>query len=41
MIILGQKLIIYTDHKKLTCENFNTNRVLRWQLILEEYGPDI
>ena len=40
-ILLGQKLRIHTDHKNLTCENFNTNRVLRWRLIFEEYGPDI
>ena len=40
-ILLDQKLRIYTDHKKLTCEKFNTDRVLRWRLILEEYGPDI
>ena len=23
------------------CKNFNTNMVLRWILILEEYGPNI
>ena len=40
-IILGQKLIIYTGHKNITCKHFNTNRVLRWILILEVYGPDI
>ena len=28
-ILLGQKLIICTDHKNITCNNFNTNRVLR------------
>ena len=28
MILLGQKLRIYTDHRNLTCENFNTDRVL-------------
>ena len=40
-ILLGQKLQIYTDHKNLTCEFFNTDKVLGWILILEEYGPDI
>ena len=40
-ILFGQKLRIYTDHKNLTCTNINTYRVLRWRLILEEYGPDI
>ena len=40
-ILLGQKLIIHTDHKNLTCKNFNTNRVMRWRLIIEEYGPNI
>ena len=40
-ILFGQKLRIYTDHKKLTCTILNTNRVLIWILRLEEYGPDI
>ena len=26
-ILLGQLLKIYTDHKNLTCKNFNTDRV--------------
>ena len=33
-ILLGQKLKIYTDHKNLTCKNFNTDRVLRWVPII-------
>ena len=37
-ILLGQRIIIYTDNKNLTCKNFNTNIVLRWRLILKEYG---
>ena len=40
-ILLAQKLRIYTDNNNLTCTNFNTYIVLRWRLILEEYGPDI
>ena len=39
--LLGQILIIYKDHKNLTCYNFNTDIVLIWRIILEEYGPDI
>ena len=40
-ILFGHKLRICTDHKNLTCENFNTDIVLIWRIILEEYGPDI
>ena len=32
---------MYTDHKNLMCIFFNTDRVLIWRLILEEYGKDI
>ena len=40
-ILLGKILRIYTDHKKITCDFLNTDRVLRWRLILEEYAPEI
>ena len=40
-IQLGQKLWINNDNKNLMCKTFNDDRVLRWWLILEEYGPDI
>ena len=41
IILLGQQLRVYTDHKNLTGKNFNNNRVSRWRLILEEYGTEI
>jgi hypothetical protein len=40
-ILLGQRIQIHTDHRNLTYKNFNTERVLRWRLILEEFGPEL
>src|SRR5512145_1201594 len=41
MILLGQRIIVHTDHKNLVCKHFNTERVMRWRLTLEEYGPEL
>ena len=38
---MGHKITVYTDHKNLTCKNFNTERVICWRLVLEEYGPEL
>jgi hypothetical protein len=38
-ILLGQQITIYTDHQNLTYTNFNTERVMRWRLNIEEFGP--
>jgi hypothetical protein len=39
-ILLGHSIQIYTDHKNLTFSTFNTDRVMRWRLIIEEYAPE-
>ena len=32
---LGHCITVYADHNNLTFENFTTERVLRWRIILE------
>ena len=43
MLLLGQKLVVWTDHKNLTGPNmkFKNDCVFRQRLMLEEYGADI
>ncbi len=40
-ILLGHVIRVFADHKNLTFKNFNTERVMRWRLILEEFGPEL
>lgn len=40
-ILLGHKIIVYTDHQNLTFNNFTCERVLRWRLLVEEFGPEL
>ena len=40
-ILLGHQITVYTDHKNLTYTFFNKERVMRWGLILEEFGPEL
>ena len=39
-ILLGQKLIVHTDHKNILYSNLASDRIARWRLLLEEYGPE-
>ena len=39
-ILLGQQITVYTDHKNLTYNFFNTERVMRWRLLLKEFRPE-
>eukprot|EP00804_Cyclotella_cryptica_P014632 CCRYP_012682-RA/>CCRYP_012682-RA protein AED:0.35 eAED:0.34 QI:0/-1/0/1/-1/1/1/0/372 len=42
-ILWGQQIKVYTDHKNLIQDalGLTSDRVYRWRLLLEEYGPEI
>jgi hypothetical protein len=31
---------VHTDHKKLTYAKSTSDRVMRWRLLIEEFGPE-
>ena len=40
-VLLRHDMIVHTDHKNLTYKVFNTQRVVRWNLIVEEFSPSL
>jgi len=39
--LLGQQIEVFTDHKNPVHKHFNTEGVVRWRLLLEEFGPEL
>ena len=39
-ILMGQKLIVHTDHLNLLYRKLASARLIRWRMLLEEYGPE-
>jgi hypothetical protein len=38
--LLGYKIIVDTDQKKLTYVKSTSDRLMRWRLLMEEFGPE-
>jgi hypothetical protein len=38
-ILLGQQVIVHTDHLNILYGKLSNDRIKRWRLLLEEYGP--
>ena len=39
--MLGHFITVYMDHNDLTYDSFTIKIVIRWHLLLKEYGPNI
>ena len=39
-ILLGQHIVVHTDHKNISYGNLTNDRIVRWRLLLEEFGPE-
>jgi hypothetical protein len=39
--LLGQQIVVYTNHQNPTHKNFNNEHIIRWCLIIEEFGPTV
>jgi hypothetical protein len=39
-ILFGQRIVIHTDHKNILYRKLSSDRIIRWRLLLEEYGPE-
>ena len=40
-ILMGQKLVVHTDHLNLLYKKLASARLVRWRMLLEEFGPEV
>ena len=40
-ILYRQRIVIYTDHFNLLYKKLATGRLVRWRMLLEEFGPEV
>jgi len=40
-ILLGQRIVVHTDHKNLLYSKQPSNRLYRWRMLIEEFGPEL
>ena len=38
---MGQKLVVHTDHLNLLYKKLASARLIRWRMLLEEFGPKV
>ena len=39
-ILFGHKIVVHTDHKNILYGKLSNDRITRWRLLLEEFGPE-
>ena len=39
-ILMGQRIIVHADHSNLLCKKLASGRLIRWRMLLEEFGPE-
>ena len=40
-ILMGQKIVVHTDHLNLLYKKLASARLIRWRMLLEEFGPEV